>query len=159
MLTADEIRERIARIEALPSLLEAAVRGLNDSQLDTPYRDGGWTVRQVVHHLADSHMNAFIRAKLIVTEDNPTLKPYNQDDWAKTADACRLPIQSSLMLVKVLHERWVALLKSLPESAWSRTAQHPEMGPVTLERQLVIYSGHGDKHVGQITGLRTAKGW
>lgn len=159
MLTATERREKIARIEVLPSLLEKAIKDLTDAQLDTPYREGGWTVRQVVHHLADSHMNAFVRAKLIVTENNPTLKPYNQDEWAKTVDGCKLPVQSSILLLRGLHERWTAFLKSLPDEAWSRTGQHPEMGPVTLERQLVIYSGHGDKHVGQITGLRTAKGW
>lgn len=159
MLTADERHEKIARIEALPAHLEAAVRGLTDGQLDTAYREGGWTVRQVVHHLADSHMNAFVRAKLIVTENNPVLKPYSQDDWARTIDGYKLPVQSSLLIVKGLHERWVAFLKSLPADAWSRTAQHPEMGPVTLERQLIIYSAHGDKHVGQIMGLRTARGW
>jgi len=159
MLTAAERHEKIARIEALPSILEKAITGLTDSQLDTPYREGGWTVRQVVHHLADSHMNAFIRAKLIVTENNPTLKPYNQDDWARTADVRALPVQSSFLILKGLHERWVTFLKSLPDDAWSRTAQHPELGPVTLERQLLIYAGHGDKHVGQISGLRTAKGW
>ena len=159
MLSAAERLEKIARIESLPSILEAAVRGLTDSQLDTPYREGGWTVRQVVHHLADSHMNAFVRVKLIVTENNPLLKPYNQDHWAATIDGRTLPLQSSLLILKGLHERWVTLLKSLPDDAWSRTAQHPEMGPVTLERQLIIYSAHGDRHVGQITGLRAAKGW
>jgi hypothetical protein len=159
MLSAAERLEKIARIESLPSILEAAVRGLTDSQLDTPYREGGWTVRQVVHHLADSHMNAFIRAKLIITENNPTLKPYSQDDWAATIDGRALPVQSSLLILKGLHERWVTLLRSLPDDAWSRTAQHPETGSVTLERQLIIYSGHGDRHVGQITGLRAAKGW
>ncbi len=159
MLTAAERLEKIARIEALPSILEQAVKGLTDSQLDTPYREGGWTVRQVVHHLADSHMNAFVRAKLIITEDNPVLKPYNQDDWATTVDGRTLPLQSSLSILRGLHERWVTLLKSLPENAWSRTGQHPELGAVTLERQLMIYSGHGDKHVGQITGLRAAKHW
>jgi len=159
MLTAAERLEKIAHIESLPSKLEAAVRGLTDSQLDTPYREGGWTVRQVVHHLADSHMNAFIRAKLIVTENKPTLKPYNQDDWAATVDGCTLPLQSSLLIIKGLHERWVAFLRSLPDDAWNRTAQHPERGMVTLEGQLNTYSGHGDRHVGQITGLRAAKGW
>jgi hypothetical protein len=159
VLTADERREKIARIEALPSLLEVAVRGLTETQLDTPYREGGWTVRQVVHHLADSHMNAFVRAKLIVCENNPMLKPYNQDDWARTVDGRALPVQSSLLIVKGLHERWAAFLKSLPDDAWSRTAQHPELGAVTLERQLIIYSGHGDKHLGHINGVRNAKGW
>ncbi len=159
MLTADERREKIARIEALPAKLETVVRGLTESQLDTPYREGGWMVRQVVHHLADSHMNAFIRAKLIVTETNPTLKPYNQDDWAITADVCRLPLQSSLAIIRGLHERWVTLLRSLPEEAWSRTAQHPESGPMTLERLLSIYAAHGEKHVSQIHGLREARGW
>ncbi len=159
MLTAAERLEKITRIEVLPSILEEAVKGLTDAQLDTPYRAGGWTVRQVVHHLADSHMNAFVRAKLIITEDNPALKPYNQDDWATTVDGRTLPLQSSLSILRGLHERWVTLLKSLPENAWNRTGQHPELGAVTLERQLMIYSGHGDKHVSQITGLRATKHW
>ena len=146
-------------IRKLPGEIEAAVRGLDDRQLDTPYREGGWTVRQVVHHLADSHMNAFVRLKLIVTEDKPVLKPYDQNAWAKLIDAQKLPIGSSLAMLKGLHERWAALLESLPEQAFSRTAHHPERGEITLESQLVTYANHGVKHVGHVTALRSAKGW
>jgi hypothetical protein len=159
MLTAAERHERIDLIRRLPDQLELAVAGLSDTQLDTPYRGGGWTVRQVVHHLADSHMNAFVRMKLILTEDNPALKPYNQDSWAVTADVTGMPIAPSLALLRGLHERWTALLKSVPDAAWARTAHHPERGSVTLESQLITYAGHGGKHVGAITGLRSARGW
>jgi uncharacterized damage-inducible protein DinB len=150
--------EMISQIEELPSKVEAAVRGLNDEQLNTPYRQGGWTVRQVVHHLADSHMNAYVRMKLILTEDHPTLKPYDQDEWAKLGDV-QQPIDSSLAILRGLHERWAAMLKSVPESAWSRTAFHPESGEVTIEGLLTLYSHHGENHVGQVTNLRAARGW
>ncbi len=158
-MTQEERKQKIDAIRKLPDLLEAAVRGLNDAQLDTPYRAGGWTVRQVVHHIADSHMNAFIRTKLILTEDHPTVKPYDQDLWAGLIDSARLPVRSSLDLVRGMHERWAALFESLPESAWARSAHHPESGELTLERVLTIYSGHGEKHVGTIRTLRSSKGW
>lgn len=158
-MTAAERREKIEKIHSLPNAVEAAVKGLNDQQLDTPYRDGGWTIRQVVHHIADSHMNAFVRMKLMVTETNPTLKPYNQDAWAGLPDSNRMPVQSSLAIIRGLHERWSTLLASLPETAWARTAYHPERGEVTMEGTLSTYAGHGANHVGQIIGLRRAKGW
>ena len=159
MLTPTERRQKIDGIRRLPAELEAAVQGLNDRQLDTPYRPGGWTIRQVVHHLADSHMNAFVRMKLILTEEKPTLKPYNQDAWANLPDTNAMSLQSSLAILKGLHERWCTLLESVPETAWSRTAIHPERGEVLLEGQLITYSSHGEKHVGHITGLRSLKGW
>ena len=159
MLTQTEIRQRIESIRRLPSALEAAVKGLTDQQLDTPYREGGWTVRQVVHHLADSHMNAFVRLKLILTEDRPTLKPYDEDAWAGLPDTNAMPIQSSLAILQGLHQRWCRLLETVPDGSWSRTALHPERGEISLESQLITYSSHGEKHVGHITGLRTAKGW
>jgi uncharacterized damage-inducible protein DinB len=159
MLQAAERQERVARIRQLPEQVVAAVQGLNDAQLDTPYRTGGWTVRQVVHHLADSHMNACIRMRLILTEERPTLKPYDQDGWAKLPDAARAPVQSSIALLEGLHERWSTLLESVPESAWSRPAFHPENGDVTLDGLLETYARHGEHHVRQITGLRAAKGW
>lgn len=158
-MTAAERHEKIGMIRDLPDSVEAAVKGLDDKQLDTPYREGGWTIRQVVHHLADSHMNAVVRMKLMVTEDHPTLKPYNQDAWAGLADSSRLPVQSSLSILRGLHERWASLLASLPESAWARTALHPERGEVTMEGTLSTYASHGANHVRQITGLRKAKGW
>lgn len=151
--------DMIDAIAALPARLEAAVKGLNDAQIDTPYREGGWTIRQVVHHMADAHMQAFIRMKLILTEDNPTLKPYNQDVWATQKDVLGVPVEDSLQILRGLHARWAALLRAVPDAGWSRTALHPERGPVTLEGLVKTYAGHGEKHIGHIMGLRTVKGW
>jgi hypothetical protein len=151
-------REKITRIRALPGAVEAAIRGLNEAQLDTPYRDGGWTVRQVVHHLADSHANAIIRMKLIMTENTPTLKPYDQDEWAKLKDTT-LPVEPSLSILKGLHERWACLLESISPEMWSRSAHHPESGKVSLDDLLNTYSRHGENHVRQITDLRKSKRW
>jgi uncharacterized damage-inducible protein DinB len=148
----------IDELAGVPAALEAAIEGLNDAQLDTPYREGGWTVRQVVHHLADSHINAFIRAKLVLTEDHPTLKPYQQDRWAELTDA-KLPVAPSLAILRGLHERWVALLRSLPETAWTRTAFHPENGEMTLDDILQLYAHHGSTHAAQIETLRARTGW
>jgi hypothetical protein len=149
-MTADERAERIAKIEALPGQLEAALAGATEAQLSRPYREGGWNSRQVVHHLADSHMNAYLRAKKVVTEENPTLQPYDQDVWASHADGSTGPLEPSLAILRGLHARWAAFLKSLPEAAWARTAFHPERGNITLEDLLKTYSGHGEKHVGHI---------
>jgi uncharacterized damage-inducible protein DinB len=159
MLTPTERQEKIDKIRKLPAALEAAVRGMTDQQLDTPYREGGWTVRQVVHHLADSHMNAFVRMKLILTEERPTVKPYDQERWAELPDVQRMPIGSSLMMLQGLHERWCMLLERVPETAWSRAAVHPESGEMTLERLLTIYASHGEKHIGHILGLKNSRGW
>ena len=150
--------ERINKIRSLPRQLEKAIADLDESQLSTPYRDGGWTVRQVVHHLADSHMNAFIRMKLILAEDHPTLKPYDQEVWAELPDI-RSRLDASLGIIRGLHERWVTLLENIPEAAWTRTGKHPETGEVSLESLLTTYARHGENHVGQITGLRSARGW
>ncbi len=158
-MTQSERKQKIEQMRKLPDVLEASVSGLNEAQLDTPYRAGGWTVRQVVHHIADSHMNAFVRTKLILTEEHPTVKPYDQDRWAALIDGSRLPIGSSLALVRSLHERWTALLDSLSEDSWKRSGHHPESGELTLERILTIYAGHGEKHVGTIRDLRSARGW
>jgi hypothetical protein len=159
MPTMEERKAKIEKIRELPQKLTEAVQGLNDAQLDTPYRDGGWTVRQVVHHVADSHMNSFLRFKWMLTEKFPKIKTYNQDLWA-TSPEYALPIDSTLLLIRGLHERWVVLLNSIPESDWTtRTADHPENGIVTLDRMLDIYSGHGEKHCGHIWGLRKIMGW
>ena len=155
----EERRRKIDRIRALPAALEKAVKGLNDKQLDTPYREGGWTVRQVVHHLADAHMNAFIRMKLILTEGKPTIKPYDQNAWAALADTTEMPIGVSLEILRGLHDRWSVLLDRVPDGEWTRSALHPERGEVTLESQLNVYAGHGEKHVEHIANLRRAKGW
>ena len=152
-------KTQIDAIRMLPEKMKAAVQELSGPQLDTPYRDGGWTVRQVVHHTADSHMNAFIRMKLILTEDRPRLKPYDQERWAETADVAGVPVEPSLEIIRGLHERWVALLEQVPEGAWSRAAVHPESGEVTLESLLATYAHHGENHVGHILQLRASRGW
>jgi hypothetical protein len=148
----------IDELAGLPACVEAAIAGLTDVQLDMPYREGGWTVRQVVHHLADAHINGLVRAKLTLTEDHPTLKPYQQDPWAELADT-GLPVAPSLAILRGVHERWVVLLRSLPELAWSRTAYHPENGEMSLDDQLASYVGHGSTHVAQLESLRARMCW
>ena len=158
MNTTEGRTAKIARIAAFPPVLRKAVEGLSESALDTPYRDGGWTVRQVVHHVADSHANAYLRFRWIVAEDHPTIKTYDQDVWATFADST-LPLEPSLKMVEGLHEKWASFIESLPDDAWSRTAMHPERGEITLGDLLDVYADHGDKHADQITDLRARKGW
>lgn len=146
-------------IEQAPAKLRAAVAGLSPQQLDTPYRDGGWTVRQVAHHVPDSHMNAYVRYKLALTEDVPTIKPYEEARWANLADTQSTPIEVSLVLLENLHDRWVRLLRSLGPEDWKREFRHPEMGVVTLERNLALYAWHSKHHVAHITELRKKMGW
>jgi uncharacterized damage-inducible protein DinB len=157
-VTMDRVRTAIEEIAASPAALRNAVRGLDDKQLDTPYRDGGWTVRQVVHHVPDSHMNAFIRLKLGLTENHPTIKPYEQQLWSELPDA-RGPIEPSLSLLDSLHERWVRLLRSLGERDFARTIFHPENGEMTLGLLTAHYAWHGKHHTAHITSLRTRVGW
>ena len=154
-----ERSEYINNIEQAPELLRAAVTGLSDQQLDTPYRPDGWTVRQVVHHLPDSHMNAYVRYRLALTEDEPTIKPYDEAQWAELIDAKTAPVEPSLTLLESLHSRWVTLLKSLQPTDWARTFRHPELGVVSLEKNLAIYSWHGRHHVAHITALRRRMAW
>ncbi|HNY39132.1 MAG TPA: putative metal-dependent hydrolase [Bryobacteraceae bacterium] len=149
-MTEQERQVCIDKIAALPSLLRAAITGATDDQLSKPYRDGGWNSRQVIHHLADSHMMAYIRFKKTVAEDHPTLQAYNQDVWASHGDGWTGPLEPSLSILDGVHARWAAFLRALPETAWSRTAIHQERGPMTLEDLLRIYSGHGEKHIGHI---------
>ena len=151
--------EAIAQIAATPQHLQAAVAGLNDSQLDTPYRHGGWTVRQVVHHIADSHMNAYVRWRLALTETEPTIKPYEEAAWAKLDDAAHFPVEVSLKLIEPLHERWVGLLRSVKDADFARTFRHPEHGVRTLDWMLFLYAWHGNHHTAHITELRKQKGW
>ena len=148
----------VAEIASLPAKLRAAAAGLNDSQLDTPYREGGWTPRQVVHHVADSHMNAFIRTKLTLTEDRPTIKPYDQDAWANLADA-RLPLAVSFAILDAVHERWVTVLRTVGDPEGAREFVHPEHGGRTLDWMIALYAWHGRHHTGHILQLRTARGW
>ena len=158
MSTPEERRILITKIETLPGILEATVAELSDKQLDTPYRDGGWTVRQVVHHLCDSHMNAFLRFKLMLNEEKPLIKTYDQDVWAASKEY-GMPIVGALALLRGLHERWHVLVNSIPEEGWGRTAMHPENGEITLDRMLTIYGNHGEKHCMQIKGLRDRMNW
>ena len=158
MSTTDQRSAKIARIAACPPALRAAVLDLSDEQLDTPYRENGWTVRQVVHHLADSHANAYLRFRWVVAEDRPTIKTYDQDVWARFPDSA-MPVTPSLKIVEGLHERWTNFLSSLPADAWSRKANHPERGEITLDDLLDIYSEHGANHIRQITDLRARKSW
>jgi DinB superfamily len=152
-------KERIDALRTLPAELRKAVAGLSDTQLDSPYRDDGWTLRQVVHHLADSHMNAYVRARLILTEDHPMLKPYDQDAWARLVDAGRGPLAPSFAILDGVHTRFVQLLENCAGADWERSGHHPESGEMSLDEVLSIYSAHGRKHVGQILGLRSRKGW
>jgi uncharacterized damage-inducible protein DinB len=149
----------IAAIAETPARLAAAVAGLNREQLDTPYRPEGWTVRQLIHHIPDSHMNAFIRFKLALTEDEPTIKPYDEALWAELRDAKETPTQVSLALLENLHTRWVILLRSLAPADWARKFRHPEIGTMTLDDLLALYAWHGRHHVAHITALRNRNGW
>lgn len=157
--TAEERVLWMDAVAATPGALRAAVHGLSDEQLETPYRDGGWTIRQVVHHVADSHMNAYIRAKLALTEDEPVIKPYDEARWAELADGRFENVAISLVLLDTLHTRWVLLMQSLTESQWQRKFIHPEKGPVRLDQQLASYAWHGRHHVAHITALRARMGW
>ena len=152
-------REYIGQIAAVPARLRAAVDGLTEGYLDHPYRDEGWTVAQVVHHVADSHINAYVRFKLAVTEDNPPVKAYNEALWAGLADASATDVRASLDLLASLHGRWVAFLRSLDDAQFSRTYQHSAMGPVTLDHALALYAWHGRHHTAHITSLRERMGW
>ena len=158
-VTAQKRASWIRDIENLPRELRRAVEGLTPAQLDTPYRDGGWTVRQLAHHLADSHMNAFIRSKLALTEDRPRIKPYDQEAWAATVDVKGVPIEPSLMMIDGIQARWARLFSSLSASDFQRTFDHPESGLQTLESQLQHYAWHGRHHVAHITSLKERKGW
>lgn len=149
----------IEQIEKTPAALRAAVKDLTARQIETPYREGGWTVRQVVHHVPESHMNAYVRFKLALTEDEPTIKPYMEDRWAKLADVAVTPLEISLALLDALHERWVPVLKSLRPEDWKRTFRHPELGTVPLEKSLALYAWHGQHHVAHIAQLRERMGW
>ena len=153
-------REWLQDIQFLPGLLEQAIENLDEKQLNTPYRDGGWTVKQVVHHVADSHMNAYIRFKLGLTEDNPTIKPYDEARWANLADVSQVPINISITLLYTLHTRWHAAILNLPRTDWDRTVYHPERKKqLSLWFMLGDYAWHGRHHVAHITSLKERKNW
>ena len=165
--TAPENEEEIAKrrvhyidvLAKLPPDMRAAVQGLNAEQLDTPYRPEGWTVRQVVHHVPESHMNAYVRFKLALTEDNPTIKTYDEAAWAKLPDIAITPIDVSLQLLVALHSRWVDLVRLMQPSDFARTLFHPERGTLTLDQMLAMYSWHSAHHTAHITSLRERMGW
>lgn len=158
-LTEQDRAQLLGELRETPARLREAVAGLSEPQLDTPYRAGGWTVRQVVHHLPDSHLNAYIRFRLALTEEQPAIKPYDEARWAELTDARSAPVAVSLELLTALHARWVALLESLSSGQWARAYRHPEMGAVGLEKALALYAWHGRHHVAHITGLRQRSGW
>jgi uncharacterized damage-inducible protein DinB len=149
----------IDHIAALPAEIRRAVGGLDDPQLDTPYREGGWTVRQVVHHLPDSHLNAYTRFKLALTEDEPTIKTYEEGRWAELPEARSAPIGVSLALLDALHERWVLMLRVLAGGQYARRLRHPDWGLVSLDQMLALYAWHSRHHVAHVTSLRLRRGW
>ena len=152
--TAQQRKEWIREIAEAPTKLQSAIAGLTEKQLDTPYRPGGWTVRQVVHHLPESHLNSYVRFKLALTEDAPAIKPYDEARWAETPDVAATPIEVSLNLLESLHQRWVRLLEFMTGADFTRSFRHPEIGLVRLDRNLALYAWHGKHHVAHITSLR-----
>ena len=149
----------VAAIAAMPGKLAEALEGLDEKQLDTPYREGGWTVRQLVHHIADSHMNALLRVRLALTEEWPTITAYNEKAWAELADSTGAPPAWSAAILENVHARWVMMLESLTEEQWQRGFKHPERGPSTIEMATLLYAWHSRHHVAHITRLRENKGW
>ena len=158
-ITETDVKQWIAAIQAMPSQLRQSIKGLEAPQLDTPYREGGWTVRQVVHHLADSHMNSYMRFRLALTEDTPQIKLYDEKGWAELADAKTAAPELSLGLLDSLHARWVMLLESMREDDWKRRFRHPKMGDVSLDSMLGLYAWHGKHHLAHIAALRAQRGW
>ncbi len=159
LYSPEQRRGFIEEIAAAPNHLRNAVQRLSESQLDTPYRPGGWTVRQVVHHVPDSHMNAYVRFKLALTEQNPTIKTYDEKLWAEMADVRQVPVETSLTLLEALHHRWVAMLRAITGEQFERRMKHPVLGEVNLDRYLGLYAWHGKHHVAHITSLRERMGW
>ena len=158
-ITPETLRGFVDIIAEAPAEFRAAVRGLTQSQLDTRYREDGWTIRQVIHHVADSHINSYVRYKLALTEDNPTIKPYAEDRWAELADGRSADIDVSLRLIEGIHERWVMCLRSLTPEQWKRTFNHPERGTVPLDVTAALYAWHCKHHLAHITTLCERKGW
>jgi uncharacterized damage-inducible protein DinB len=158
-LSAEDRAAAIAAIEALPAAMQAAVAGLSNEQLETPYRPEGWTVRQTVHHVADSHMQAMSRIRMALTEEWPVICPYDEAAWAELEDARRSPLELSLQILDGVHKRWTTILRSLTDAQWLRGYQHPQSGRQTLEQVAALYAWHGRHHTAHITGLRQRMGW
>lgn len=157
-ISRDDLDTAIAEIAALPAQLRAAVEDLSDEQLDTPYREGGWTVRHVVHHVPDSHLNCYVRFKLALTENDPVIKPYDEAAWAQLADS-QEPIEPSLQLLEALHYRWVTLMRAMNDAEWQQRFMHPERGPMRLDITAALYAWHSRHHLAHVTGLRKRCGW
>jgi hypothetical protein len=158
VITVADIESAIATIAAAPARYREEIQSLSEAQIDTPYREGGWTVRQLIHHVADSHMNALIRVHLALTEDWPTIKPYQEAAWAELRDYTA-PVECSLAILENLHARWAILLRSLDETQWKRGFVHPERGPSNLEAATLLYEWHSKHHLAHITELKRIKGW
>jgi uncharacterized damage-inducible protein DinB len=158
-ITDSELQNWMRDIETAPSRLRTSVAGLTEAQLDTPYRKGGWTVRQVVHHIADSHINSYTRFKLALTEDEPTIRPYYEERWSELEDARTAPIELSLALLDALHSRWMLLLGSLTRESLTRSFIHPESGIMRTDWNVGNYAWHGNHHIAHITSLRERMGW
>ena len=152
-------QQAIEEIASMPAKFRAAVKGLSEAQFDTPYRDGGWTVRQLVHHVPDSHLNAYVRLKLALTEDKPTIKPYDQEAWSKLADSKSTPIETSLTLLATVHDRWDRVWRSMKTEDFARVLVHPDHGERTVDWLLFLYEWHGKHHAAHIMELRKKKGW
>ncbi|MGA2213254.1 MAG: YfiT family bacillithiol transferase [Bryobacteraceae bacterium] len=159
LVSAEDLVLFIRQIAQAPADLRRAVAGLTDAQLDTPYRPRGWTVRQLAHHVPDSHINSYTRFRLALTEQEPVIKPYDEKRWAELPDSRTLPVEMSLALLENLHARWVPLLRSLSGAEWKRCFRHPELGLVSLENNAALYAWHGRHHVAHITALRSRMGW
>ena len=158
-VSGPELAVFIHQIAETPARMREAIAGLSESQLDTPYRPGGWTVRQLAHHVPDSHINSYTRFRLALTEDDPVIKPYDEKRWAELSDVATVPVEVSLALLENLHARWVPLLRSLSETDWKRSFRHPVLGPVRLEQNAALYAWHGRHHVAHITSLRERMSW
>ncbi len=158
-ITPEQIPALVEQVADVPARVRAAVEGLADAQLDTPYREGGWTVRQLVHHLPDSHMNAYVRFRLALTEAEPTIKPYDEAGWAELEDARTAPVEVSLALLDALHDRWTRLLRAMRPEDFQRTLRHPDHGVMRLDATLGLYAWHGRHHTAHLTALRERMGW
>ena len=158
-LTAGERATMIAQVGEVPARMRTAIAGLDEAQLDTPYREGGWTVRQVVHHVPDSHLNSYTRFKLALTEEEPTIRPYDEAKWAALSDSRDTPVETSLTMLGALHDRWTILLRAMSDDDFRRTLRHPDIGVMSLDALLSLYAWHGRHHVGHVTSLRERMGW
>lgn len=158
-LTDAQRQDCLAKIEETPARMRAAVAGMNNEQLETPYRPDGWSVRQVVHHVPDSHLNSYVRMKLAITQDHPTIIAYDENIWAELADGRNAPVEMSLDLLDSLHQRWVVFLRSLQGDDFLRTFNHPEIGVVSVDKNIALYAWHGQHHVAHITALRERMRW